>query len=283
MSGSPTFVVDLVKERAKNFGIDKEKFVLDDEMNALNLDHLDPIILLFQSGYLTIKQAEYVGNWRYHLGFPNLEVIAAMAPLLLLGESFDGDLLLLTTEAKAMRQGLIHRDAFGFQKACQSFLGLLPRASLLSSEAYYHSILILALLFSGQKLSSELAVAWGRLDLHFKAQETGDDYIIELKFLKIEDNMSETMKNRKKKSRPLTEVEKKDLIDKSLKEAMEQIEEKRYTKRFQGGDNRIWKVAMVFMTGGGVTVVFEEASNWPLVKVADGQGYQVEPTGPDLT
>ncbi|MDR1487187.1 MAG: AAA family ATPase [Deltaproteobacteria bacterium] len=268
MTGAPTFLVDLVKERVKNFGFEKEKFTLSDESNALNLDDLDPIILLFQSGYLTIKRTEHKGDWRYLLGFPNMEVIAAMAPPLLLGESLAGDISLATTEAKAMRRCLIDRDAFGFQKACESFLGLLPQAGILPHDAYYHNIMIMALLFSGQELSSESAAAWGRRGIHFKAKETGDEYIIELKHLNIQDDASRETKKRKKKSRPCVEAEIKKLVDESLKQVMDQMEENLHMKRFPGADDRIWKAAIVFMSGGGVAAAFEEASNRPLVNAA---------------
>jgi tRNA nucleotidyltransferase/poly(A) polymerase len=191
-----------------------------------------------------------------------------MAPLLLLGESLKSQSMLAFQKAKTMLHHLIHREAEMFQKVCASFLGLLPQAGKFPHEAYYHDVLHLALFFSGQEMASEMELAWGRMDFHFKEEETKDDYIIEVKYV-------ETMG---KNSKPLGKTVVKNLTNKALREAMDQIEEKRYTKRFPGRDNKIWKVAMVFRTGGEVTVAFEEALKWHLVKTADGQSYQVEKT-----
>lgn len=274
-SGTPTFLVDLARERWSGFPPVGQEFVIGDEMNAVTMDRLDPVTLMFQSGYLTVKRADFDGTWKYHLGFPNLEVGAAMTPLLLGGGSLVGNPLSAVRAARAIRQCLLRRDADGFRRAWGSFIGHLPHTGQLPYEAYYHGVLTMALLFSGQELSSETAVAWGRLDIHLKALDTGDDYIIELKFLDVEVKGE----GRSKRAEQLTAEEARKRTDDALRRALDQIEESRYTRKFQGGDNKIWKVAMVFRTGGDVAVAFDEASNWRLVEAADGRGYQVARIG----
>ena len=74
MTGTPTMPIELLRDR------DIELTELDGatrtESELLGLDPVfrDPIPLLFQSGYLTIKGTEYDMETVYRLGFPNEEV-----------------------------------------------------------------------------------------------------------------------------------------------------------------------------------------------------------------
>ncbi len=74
-TGTPTFLMKLAKE--KNFNIEKtiREPVLPLSFDAFEIDNIDPLALLLQTGYLTIRKAEFeYGETVYYLDFPNREV-----------------------------------------------------------------------------------------------------------------------------------------------------------------------------------------------------------------
>ena len=73
-TGTPTFLVNYLKDAHYNIPDLDGKVELDESMlNEYRADAKDPIPILFQSGYLTIK--EYIEEVNmYRLGFPNDEV-----------------------------------------------------------------------------------------------------------------------------------------------------------------------------------------------------------------
>ena len=96
-TGTPEFLVQFLS-RPENSGFDiqkefqkrKAKFL---EHSTLNLTNLDVMALLYQSGYVTIKDYD-PSNLTYKLGFPNLEVKSSF--LLYLSE------VLLTTTSQTL-------------------------------------------------------------------------------------------------------------------------------------------------------------------------------------
>ncbi len=83
-TAAPTFLVKL---------LDQKQFFLPDLSNikageelltSFDIDKIDPVTLLFQSGYLTIRDVSLEeGMTEYTLGFPNLEVSTAFTNSLL--------------------------------------------------------------------------------------------------------------------------------------------------------------------------------------------------------
>lgn len=74
-SGTPSFLVNLIQQ--KNYYLpDIENITVDDNfLNTFDLENLNIISLLWQTGYLTIKQQIIKYNIiRYQLYYPNLEV-----------------------------------------------------------------------------------------------------------------------------------------------------------------------------------------------------------------
>lgn len=74
-TGTPSFLLKLAKE--KNLDIEKtiNEPCLGFAFNAFEIENIDPVVLLLQTGYLTIKKSwgEY-GETLYYLDFPNREV-----------------------------------------------------------------------------------------------------------------------------------------------------------------------------------------------------------------
>ncbi|MBI4649023.1 MAG: AAA family ATPase [Bacteroidia bacterium] len=81
-SGTPTFLMKLIKQR--NFNITKLENipVTSDIFNKYELSKLELIALLFQTGYLTVKKYE-IKTGEYFLSYPNNEVRASFERQLL--------------------------------------------------------------------------------------------------------------------------------------------------------------------------------------------------------
>jgi hypothetical protein len=85
-TGTPTFLVDVLTERG--FYTPRLSNLRADEalLSAFDVDHLAPEALLWQTGYLTFTGSRQIGaRWEYSLGYPNLEVEAALNDALLKG------------------------------------------------------------------------------------------------------------------------------------------------------------------------------------------------------
>ncbi|MFH1897710.1 MAG: ATP-binding protein [Candidatus Desantisbacteria bacterium] len=74
-TGSPTFLLKLLKER-KYYIPNLEKIRAGEQLiGAFDVDCIEPDALLFQTGYLTIKEKKNIGdNIYFILSYPNLEV-----------------------------------------------------------------------------------------------------------------------------------------------------------------------------------------------------------------
>ncbi|MDR3203500.1 MAG: PD-(D/E)XK nuclease domain-containing protein [Deltaproteobacteria bacterium] len=126
-------------------------------------------------------------------------------------------------------------------------------------EAYYQTVFQFVLELSGHAYDSQGPVGDGRYDLHF-ISSAGDDYVVEIKYVKASDDDENKAKfhqsNKPSKvilkqiSHELARLKAK--MVKAAGEAMAQIDLKKYVNKFQGGNNKIYKVALIF---GGRTQV----------------------------
>ena len=80
-TGTPTFLLKLMKERDFNYSEALTSPVSGSFFNSFEISNLDPLVLLYQTGYLTIDKAVDVQMpysnriiRKYYLHFPNLEV-----------------------------------------------------------------------------------------------------------------------------------------------------------------------------------------------------------------
>ena len=72
-TGTPTYLVSLLKDRHYNLSLLNDIQISTDELSGLDIAMSNPIPLMYQSGYLTIKK--HIPDFDlYVLGFPNQEV-----------------------------------------------------------------------------------------------------------------------------------------------------------------------------------------------------------------
>lgn len=137
-SGTPTFLIKLLRERKQvqldNIRVDATAF------NSYNLERLETYALLFQTGYLTIKD---VDEFRiYTLGYPNLEVEESMMRHLY-GEFRHDQIASSGPTVIDLRHALYANDLEAAIEIIDSVFASIPHQLFIKEkEAYYHSLVL---------------------------------------------------------------------------------------------------------------------------------------------
>jgi hypothetical protein len=208
-TGTPSFLIELLKNRNQLKPV-LEPFTVDSiAFESFDPLRIDEVPLLFQTGYLTIKQKEFMGGRpRYTLEMPNFEVEEAFLKYLLSAYS-DYPVGMTGRLKERMQQQLLDNNAAGLEQSLREMLAYIPYPLHIGKEAYYHSLLLLWLKLLGFDITGEIMTNIGRIDAVLKFP----DHIIiaEIKFQPEEEKIS-----------------------KLLDEALNQIKEKRYYEPFKG-------------------------------------------------
>jgi Predicted AAA-ATPase/PD-(D/E)XK nuclease superfamily len=191
-TGTPTFLVNLLKKEG----------IFDLNLPAINpsgfesfeLDRLKPEAILFQTGYLTIKQVNEDGL--VQLAYPNKEVRDSMLEVLIegfLNVDVEHSAYLVIRLRNAFRENDIDKVMHILQGVFANIPYFLKETY---PEKFFHAAIHLLFSYLGVRIHSEVCTAEGRLD---SMVET-DAYIFILEFK----------------------------IDKSPQVALEQIRQKKY-------------------------------------------------------
>jgi hypothetical protein len=207
-TGTPTFLINILKQRERT-GIVLEQISIDDSLlDGYDPETLDEIPLFFQTGYLTVKSAEFTENGtRYTLDIPNKEVRDALLQRLLLAygnypPEQVGKL------RKTVEQRLRSCDEQGFANCLEAVVTTVPNELKMNCEAHYHALVLIWLRFLGFDVHSEVSNNLGRADAIWEQPDM--TVVAELKYHKGKDTKS--------------------LLD----AAMKQIHERRYFNRALG-------------------------------------------------
>ncbi len=190
-SGTPTFLIKLIKD--KNFYLPQAENLLVEEsiFSTYELEHLNPSALLFQTGYLTIKDYDFETN-EYVLSYPNKEVKYSFLKILYKSyvEEYDGENLYLKL-GKYLRAG----DVESFIETVKSiFAGISYSVGSKLNEANFHTIFYLMVNAGGTPAEMELLTCEGRIDM---VVETKDRiYIMEFKCNQSAEKAIEQMKEK---------------------------------------------------------------------------------------
>jgi hypothetical protein len=175
-SGTPTFLINLLKQEHYELPALENLEVSPSAFTTFDLEQLRLEALLFQTGYLTIKDVQ---NDLYVLGYPNQEVKTAFAESLLFtaAEPTDGRMSgQMRRLGIHLRQGKL--EAF-FETLSAIFAAIPYTLNARRDEAYFHTIFYLLLTATGVEATSEVLTSRGRIDL---AVEFADRvYVIEFK------------------------------------------------------------------------------------------------------
>jgi hypothetical protein len=171
-SGSPTFLINLIKEKGI-FEYEK-KWVSDTSLQGYDLDNLDIVSLMFQTGYLTVKELD-ITNGNMLLDYPNREIRDAMYQFIL------DDLSRNQYQKKSSATILDLSKAFNTNDLDKVHLIInalfadLPsvlyesdkgdkRKEIELSERFFHSIIHLVFKYLGIHIDSEVNTSFGRAD-----------------------------------------------------------------------------------------------------------------------
>ena len=213
-TGTPTYLVELLKQHQYNLsGIEKEE-VVSDVLNSVDIASTNPLPVIYQSGYLTIKGYDEEFGL-YKLGFPNKEVRQGFVRFLIpsytnvdaVGSGFE-----ISRFVRSLREG----DIEGFMERLQSFLSACPYELEPQQERHFQSVMYILTALCGYHVEIENHTNKGRMDMTVKTKDY--IYIFEFKF------------------------------NKSAEEALAQINEKGYAEPFKSDGRQIVKVGVNFST-----------------------------------
>jgi Predicted AAA-ATPase/PD-(D/E)XK nuclease superfamily len=175
-TGTPEFVADLAREQQF---IDMEDFEARlTGFDSYDIENLNVQALLFQTGYLTIKQYDR-SRQRYTLGYPNEEVRQAYSEYLL--SAFTGLQVSDTSSwAIQLEKSLLNRDIPAAMNLINTVLSNIPNLIFDGkNERYFHSLIHVIFSYFGTYIESEVNTNIGRIDSIIKTPQY--IYILEFK------------------------------------------------------------------------------------------------------
>ncbi len=175
-SGTPTFLVNLLQEKQYNLTNIECLEVRASIFSTFELEHLRPEAILFQTGYVTIKDVQ---DELYELGYPNQEVKSGFTESLLLASFNDVDNGLsahFTRLLIYLRDGKMDK----FFETVQVIFAMIPYdIQAKRDEAYYHALFYLMISASGGHAQSSLLTNRGRIDMVIEFRDRV--YLLEFK------------------------------------------------------------------------------------------------------
>jgi hypothetical protein len=207
-TGTPAFLIDMIQRRNRADAILEPIVTGEKVFDGYDPANISDVPLLFQTGYLTIKQKKLTnGRARYTLGVPNSEVNEALMTCLLqaYGKYPDEqiDPLRIT-----MGQQLTACDEAGFARSLEAMIATVPYEFHIPREAYYHSLMLIWMRMLGFNVQGEVLNNRGRADAVW--EQPGVTVVAEIKY----------------------HAEK--TVDALLDEAMTQIRDRRYYNKYTG-------------------------------------------------
>ncbi len=215
-TGTPSFLLKLAKKQQFNFEKELSQPVSELAFASYEIDKLQTLPLLFQTGYLTIKRTEINRDrTSYHLGFPNQEVEGAFEAYLL--EEYSGvNKENVEVYAVEIADMLDAGDIDGTMEKMKSFFDNIPSDIQIENEKYYQTIFFIIFRLIGLFIEAEARTSIGRIDA--VAQTEKYVYIFEFK------------------------------LNRSATEALKQIHDKEYYQKYLGSGREIILIGAKFST-----------------------------------
>ncbi len=220
-SGTPTYLINMMR-KFDTLPTDISSVEADESEFDAPTENMTTIMpLLYQSGYITIK--DYNRDYNYYtLDVPNKEVKVGLTKALI-PSYVTQNTLATTNTARRIAQALDKKDMDGALHLLQNFLGTVPYCNVTNYEGHYQQMLfIIFSLLTDYLVDVEVHTPKGRVDIVLLTKT--DLYIIELK------------------------------LNKDAQTAMQQINLKNYRQRFALSGKPVTKVGINFdSTLGNIT------------------------------
>ncbi len=211
-TGKPTLIAETLKRVDADLKDTFDTSCRVDVLKGLDLQNPDPTALLYQTGYLTIK--DYEPDLReFRLGIPNAEVKSGLLNVLL------PYYVSTRTASPNMLTGRIVRSFCNGQpdeamKAIQIYFAGVDYSLRINDENNFHNALFLLMNLIGLDVKAEVHTSAGRIDLLVKTERY--IYVIELKY------------------------------DHSPESALRQIKERGYSRPFIADGRQIFEIGASF-------------------------------------
>ena len=211
-TGTPTYLVELLKMH--DYDLHEMAHVETDEdtLNSVDSSSTNPIPVIYQSGYLTIKEYDQRFG-TYRLGFPNREVEEGFMKFLL---PFYANITKVDTTFNIQKfvREIESGDYDSFFRRLQSFFADTPYELIRDLELHYQNVLFIVFKLIGFYVKAEYHTSNGRIDL---VLQTNDFiYIMEFK------------------------------LNGTAEEALRQIDEKNYAQPFASDPRKLFKIGINF-------------------------------------
>ena len=206
-TGTPEFLVELSKKQNFDFESSLNEPVPGVAFSAFEIDNIDPLTLLFQTGYVTIKgTVRKLGETWYHLDFPNREVSSSFNAYLL--NRYSGKtqtkVVKFTAELTAALQD---GDVKRLRKAMEVFFAGISYEVHHKNESNFQNIFFALFRLLGYYVKAEEHTNDGRID----AVVETDDYVFLFEF-KLDDDETALSQIKEKKYFKQYELSRKKII-----------------------------------------------------------------------
>ncbi len=186
-TATQTFLIRLLQEKKYYIPALHDLRVSEKILGSFDVDGLEIETLLFQTGYLTIKETRHMGDMRwFQLGYPNQEVRQSLTDYIL---SFLTDSTVAQENNKFnLYEALIANNFDAIKQTLQAFFSSIPhdwyrKNQLANYEGYYASIVYCYFAALGLDVCVEDATSHGRIDMTVKLGT--HIYIFEFKVVEL--------------------------------------------------------------------------------------------------
>ena len=199
-TGNPLFLIELIRENNYN-SIDIENVRISEEsLGAFDVDNIELDALLFQTGYLTIKEKYKIGSQiHYRLKYPNQEVKASLTEVIL---KFLTDNRKIVNVKSELYKILQTSELSKMRDVFHSFFASIPhdwyrKNTLANYEGYYASIFYCYFTALGLDVRAEDVTNQGQVDMTVFFENKV--YVLEFKVIELTESGSALAQIKEKK------------------------------------------------------------------------------------
>ena len=211
-TGTPTYLVELLKKSNYNLQRITHEETDADVLNSIDSTSRNPIPVIYQSGYLTIKGFDNRFGI-YRLGFPNREVEEGFVKYLLPFYT-NIDVIESPFQIRQFVDEVEQGDYDAFFRRLQSFFADTPYELVRDLELHYQNVLFIVFKLIGFYVKAEYHTSQGRIDLVLQT----DHFIYVMEFK----------------------------LEGTAEEALQQINDKHYAQAFAADKRQIFKIGINF-------------------------------------
>ena len=233
-TGTPTFLIKLFQKN-KYFLPELDNIVVGEELlSSFEIDRIEPVTLLFQTGYLTIKETFVeMSRLLFRLKFPNFEVKTSFHEYLISGYT---DLTQARLQyERSTYDALMRADLPQFEKTIRRLFAAIPYRNFTNNnlpdfEGYYASVLYAFFAAINCEIIAEDITNQGQVDMTVML---GDNiFVMEIKLVKGSGELNHG-------------AEKSGELGENL--ALKQIKEMNYAQKYVGIEGKsVFEVGIVF-------------------------------------